>query len=653
MEKARQLRENRIFMEESQHPFKPEVNKKSAAILRSKNLDSLDEQVLTTDKVIGKVLQPKVLNEPGSDLYPVSEVGDLKIDGVGRFKSKFMQNHSQAVDQEDIYADSSPRIPPPRSRVLSQAPPSRVIPPRVLTEWNNGDDTRSNQSNFNAQIASNLASPERGYDNNKDMKLISRRRREDVDKVGFGAISDMERNVNGGNSNNTSKPVTSRLSLLKSKMKERRTDGARERSGADATDSTLSDNLRSRSALLPTTDANGVIDNSSNAGGLSGAVPRSAPQNHLGIAGGGNVAPTGNRYPNNNINNSNFNYPSGGESHGTVGEVNHGRANRPPRRSVVKDSSVNWPKSYDDQEEQYSELDDGRGGARQPPTNFNSLTNNVNNSNKNYGNKSSYTSNQNRNNGYTSEAPQSQGVSSSALTAAAAGMPRRANQFTNAANMGSGGSSVEEMPGSAGGGGLDDVGFGMMSECPDCGRKFNELAYAKHVKICKDVFIKKRKAFDMAQKRVEGNPELLQILKKREKEEKMQAMKAAKANHATAMAAISHENRAVGGGNGGDGGKPIWKAQSEAFREALRAARKAQKAQAEGKPLPPVLPSAPDPSLVQCPHCSRRFNANAAERHIPHCKNMKARPSTLKRGAGGGGGVNGGGGVVGGLRAKR
>ena len=44
--------------------------------------------------------------------------------------------------------------------------------------------------------------------------------------------------------------------------------------------------------------------------------------------------------------------------------------------------------------------------------------------------------------------------------------------------------------------------------------------------------------------------------------------------------------------------------------------------------------AAPDPSLVQCPHCGRRFNENAAERHIPKCKDIIAKPNFLKRGNG-------------------
>lgn len=33
-------------------------------------------------------------------------------------------------------------------------------------------------------------------------------------------------------------------------------------------------------------------------------------------------------------------------------------------------------------------------------------------------------------------------------------------------------------------------------ECPTCGRKFNEEAIGKHQKICKKVFVEKRKKFD-------------------------------------------------------------------------------------------------------------------------------------------------------------
>ncbi len=41
--------------------------------------------------------------------------------------------------------------------------------------------------------------------------------------------------------------------------------------------------------------------------------------------------------------------------------------------------------------------------------------------------------------------------------------------------------------------------------------------------------------------------------------------------------------------------------------------------------MPPHRPSAPDPDYVQCPHCDRRFQESAAERHMPFCKEQKSR----------------------------
>ena len=41
-----------------------------------------------------------------------------------------------------------------------------------------------------------------------------------------------------------------------------------------------------------------------------------------------------------------------------------------------------------------------------------------------------------------------------------------------------------------------------LEECPSCGRKFNEKAYEKHVKVCQEVFVKKRKEFNSKSKRI-------------------------------------------------------------------------------------------------------------------------------------------------------
>lgn len=42
---------------------------------------------------------------------------------------------------------------------------------------------------------------------------------------------------------------------------------------------------------------------------------------------------------------------------------------------------------------------------------------------------------------------------------------------------------------------------GELRECHTCGRKFNPQTLVKHSKVCEKVFVKKRKAFNMAEQR--------------------------------------------------------------------------------------------------------------------------------------------------------
>ena len=126
--------------------------------------------------------------------------------------------------------------------------------------------------------------------------------------------------------------------------------------------------------------------------------------------------------------------------------------------------------------------------------------------------------------------------------------------------------------------------------------------------------------------RIEDNPDLVKILKDGEKKEKMSKKKASQ---------VSDRNIEAGK-------KEKWRADSEAFREAMKAGKQVQKAIATGGPLPEFKPSAPDPSMIPCPHCGRTFNAKAGERHIPQCQNIRAKPSSLKKGSGGAGGLTGG-----------
>jgi len=79
-----------------------------------------------------------------------------------------------------------------------------------------------------------------------------------------------------------------------------------------------------------------------------------------------------------------------------------------------------------------------------------------------------------------------------------------------------------------------------------------------------------------------------------------------------------------------------WKREHEEFQAALRTAKLAQAIIARGgnisKELPPPPPSE-NPDYIMCPYCTRRFNPQAAERHIPHCRTAITRPKPPPRAA--------------------
>ncbi|TMW66394.1 hypothetical protein Poli38472_004159 [Pythium oligandrum] len=155
-----------------------------------------------------------------------------------------------------------------------------------------------------------------------------------------------------------------------------------------------------------------------------------------------------------------------------------------------------------------------------------------------------------------------------------------------------------------------------MEECGNCHRRFNITSLAKHQKICEKVFTGQRKVYDMSAKRLEGT-EAEKLIKQSKRGKKASASAAAEDKPIKAKAVD-------------------WKQQSNAFRDAMRANREINKAIKEGRPPPAMVPSAPDPSLIPCDFCGRRFNDKAAERHIPFCKEKAQRS-----GGGGAGGAKG------------
>ena len=109
----------------------------------------------------------------------------------------------------------------------------------------------------------------------------------------------------------------------------------------------------------------------------------------------------------------------------------------------------------------------------------------------------------------------------------------------------------------------DEVGdIGDRIECPTCGRKFIEEALMKHQKICKKVFVQKRKVFDVKQVREEAIKAELKDSDYRPAPSKAAPKKKA--------GAADHGDKPIGGA-GSKASK--WKAQSEMFRAALRAAK--------------------------------------------------------------------------------
>ncbi|XP_062921538.1 zinc finger C2HC domain-containing protein 1A [Mobula hypostoma] len=134
--------------------------------------------------------------------------------------------------------------------------------------------------------------------------------------------------------------------------------------------------------------------------------------------------------------------------------------------------------------------------------------------------------------------------------------------------------------------------------CRTCGRTFLAATRLKHEPICQKNANKKRKTFDSSRQRAEGTDiPTLKPLKPRPEPPK----------------------------------KPSnWRQKHESFIAAIRAAKKATQIMKEGGTPPPPPPPLYDPDYVQCPYCQRRFNENAAERHISFCKEQAARMTKLK-----------------------
>lgn len=133
--------------------------------------------------------------------------------------------------------------------------------------------------------------------------------------------------------------------------------------------------------------------------------------------------------------------------------------------------------------------------------------------------------------------------------------------------------------------------------CSNCGRSFADDRIAKHEEICTKTSKKKRKTFDSTKKRVAGTEAEVYVKRAAKSKTKEKPVK-----------------------------KADWRKKREEFINALRAAKEAQRYVAAGGKISDLPPPPPlDTSdYIQCPHCGRKFNEAAADRHIPKCKDIKS-----------------------------
>ncbi|KAG5487645.1 hypothetical protein LSCM4_08090 [Leishmania orientalis] len=169
-----------------------------------------------------------------------------------------------------------------------------------------------------------------------------------------------------------------------------------------------------------------------------------------------------------------------------------------------------------------------------------------------------------------------------------------------------------------------------MQECRICGRSFRTSVAARHEALCRKQANKPRRVFNMREQRLDGVEGIKEV------------------QRTAARAGGGGGGRGGGGGGGRGGGSdaasaavkgklPKWKVQHEQFQAAMRAVRQQQGAGAGGGGFgsgPMAPPPAPIPEeyddRVPCPHCGRKFAQEVAARHIPKCATTIAKPKGIR-----------------------
>eukprot|EP01059_Diplonema_ambulator_P008115 TRINITY_DN17637_c0_g1_i1.p1 TRINITY_DN17637_c0_g1~~TRINITY_DN17637_c0_g1_i1.p1 ORF type:complete len:528 (+),score=89.09 TRINITY_DN17637_c0_g1_i1:36-1586(+) len=136
--------------------------------------------------------------------------------------------------------------------------------------------------------------------------------------------------------------------------------------------------------------------------------------------------------------------------------------------------------------------------------------------------------------------------------------------------------------------------------CSQCGRSFRQAVLVRHQKTCGHQ--RQRKVFDASKSR--EIPEQRDVPK----------------SYATPPPAASNKSKAS------------WKEQHEQFQAAMKNNKLVRQVESGALPASALatVPQPPD-NRVPCPHCTRKFAPDVAERHIPKCKNILAKPKSLRR----------------------
>ncbi|XP_068156738.1 uncharacterized protein [Drosophila tropicalis] len=144
--------------------------------------------------------------------------------------------------------------------------------------------------------------------------------------------------------------------------------------------------------------------------------------------------------------------------------------------------------------------------------------------------------------------------------------------------------------------------------CRFCGRHFLTERLDKHEAVCQRTMNTKRKIFDASKQRNVGT----------ENERYVKKTKTGVRTQASYSSAAQQQGLSTGVK------KSNWRKKHEDFIQSIRAAKQLKAHLARGgklSDLPPPPPSE-NADYIKCPHCGRRFNQQAAERHIPRCATM-------------------------------